>query len=419
MEERDRQPPGKPFSSFLKLLRLGKPAKGIFAAGILFSLIEAASGLVVPLLTKQLVDRYVEALLAAADNQERFAALRAKVETLVAAHPAAQSAELEIVLLQAEYQQAETAILAWQENPADADSLEAARSTLSRVQPLLAAHQETLAAAADQTAEAIDSDVTSLERLLLLSRLAPRDLDLAPLFAELRRLLRNEADYTRERSYTEEYARRLAGDARFSVPRIYPEYCTSRVLAMSYEEGLGVLDPQVQALPLARRNRLAEALVGLFLDEFFGWGMVQTDPNFGNFRFRIGGRTPNHAEDAEVGDPAQGIRSPSPNSDRIVLLDFGAVRRFSPHFVDGYRDIVAGALTRDRPRVVRGATDLKMLRLDLPPAVHDSYARACEIIVEPFNDHARDGTPATCTWQIMSRLSRIVRTTSPFMICTW
>lgn len=56
MEERDRQPPGKPFSSFLKLLRLGKPAKGIFAAGILFSLIEAASGLVVPLLTKQLVD---------------------------------------------------------------------------------------------------------------------------------------------------------------------------------------------------------------------------------------------------------------------------------------------------------------------------------------------------------------------------
>ena len=56
MEERDRQPPGKPFSSFLKLLRLGKPAKGIFAAGILFSLIEAASGFVVPLLTKQLVD---------------------------------------------------------------------------------------------------------------------------------------------------------------------------------------------------------------------------------------------------------------------------------------------------------------------------------------------------------------------------
>src|SRR5690606_3648558 len=56
MEERARQPPGKPVSSLLELLRLGQPANGIFAAGILFSLIEAASGLVVPLLTKQLVD---------------------------------------------------------------------------------------------------------------------------------------------------------------------------------------------------------------------------------------------------------------------------------------------------------------------------------------------------------------------------
>ncbi len=242
-------------------------------------------------------------------------------------------------------------------------------------------------------AEAIDSDVTSLERLLLLSRLAPRDLDLAPLFTELRRLLRNEADYARERRYTEDYARRLAGDPRFVVPRIYPDYCTPRVLAMSYEEGHGVLDDAVQALPAERRNALAWALVELFLGEFFDWGMVQTDPNFGNFRFRIGGRTPDHAEGAGVGDPAQGIRSPSPDSDRIVLLDFGAVRRFPPHFVDGYRDIVGGALTRDRARVVRGATDLRMLRLDLPPAVHDSYARACEIIVEPFNDHARDGTP--------------------------
>lgn len=56
MKERDQQQPGKQFSSFLKLLRLGKPAKGVFAVGILFSLLEAAAGLIVPLMTKQLVD---------------------------------------------------------------------------------------------------------------------------------------------------------------------------------------------------------------------------------------------------------------------------------------------------------------------------------------------------------------------------
>ena len=221
-------------------------------------------------------------------------------------------------------------------------------------------------------ADAIDSDVQSLQRLLMLSRLAPHDLDLQPMFAELKRLLRHEADYARERAFTEEYARRLSGDRRFVVPRIYPEYSGPRVLAMSFEDGLGAQDAAVQQLPLARRNRFAASLIELFLAEFFDWGMVQTDPNFGNYRFRL---------DAD-------------GNDRIVLLDFGATRRFSPRFVDGYRDIVCGALFRDRPRLVRGASDLQMLRLDLPQPVLDGYARACEIIVEPFNRHGSDGTPA-------------------------
>jgi predicted unusual protein kinase regulating ubiquinone biosynthesis (AarF/ABC1/UbiB family) len=242
-------------------------------------------------------------------------------------------------------------------------------------------------------AEAIDSDVQSLGRLLLWARIAPRDFDLHPTLAELTRLLHQEADYAREREFTEEFARRLAGDARFVVPRVYREYCTPHVLAMSYEEGLGVNDPAVQALPLERRNAMAAALIELFLSEFFDWGLVQTDPNFGNYRFRIRGQTTN-----SMNGPAtagrEGISGLTPNSDRIVLLDFGACRRFPAEFVDGYRDIVVGALTRDTPRVVRGSTALDMLRPGLAQEIYDGYARACQVIVEPFNDHARDGTPA-------------------------
>lgn len=221
-------------------------------------------------------------------------------------------------------------------------------------------------------ADAIDSDVRSLGRLLLLTRIAPRDLDLNPLLGELRRLLHQESDNARERAFTEEYARRLGGDGRFVVPRIYGEYSTPRVLAMSYEDGLGVQDDAVQALPLARRNAMAGALIELFLREFFEWGLVQTDPNFGNYRFRLD----EHGRD------------------RIVLLDFGACRRFGADFIRGYRDIVLGALTRDTPRIVRGSTHLRMLRPGLSQDIYDGYALACRTIVEPFNDHARDGTPA-------------------------
>jgi len=219
--------------------------------------------------------------------------------------------------------------------------------------------------------EAIDSDVQSVARLLAFSRLAPRDLDLTPTFAELKRVLRMEADYVRERRFTEEYGRRLAADPRFVVPRIFPDYCGPHVLAMSYEEGLSVLDPAVQRLAPERRNRLARTLIDLFLEEFFEWGTVQTDPNFGNFRFRL--------DDA--------------GNDRIVLLDFGATRRFSDAFVAGYREVVRGALLRDRDRIVRGAADIGILKLDFPESVHEGFARMCEVIVEPFNDHDKDGTP--------------------------
>ena len=220
--------------------------------------------------------------------------------------------------------------------------------------------------------DAIDSDVQSLGQLLLMTRLAPSDLDLAPTLAELKRLLKNEADYVRERLYTEDYARCLARDPRFIVPRVFPEYSGPHVLGLSYEPGASVLSPEVQALPLARRNALAGALIDLFLREFFDWHLVQTDPNYGNFRFRLDG----------------------PGSDRIVLLDFGATRQYSAGFVQGYRDIVAGALAHDRDRIVRGSCALSMLRPDLSDDIYEGYARACEIIVEPFADHARDGTPA-------------------------
>src|SRR3546814_3705311 len=62
--------------------------------------------------------------------------------------------------------------------------------------------------------------------------------------------------------------------------------------------------------------------------------MVQSDPHFGNYRFRPGAR----AQD-----------------DRIVLLDFGATRVFGRGFIENYADIVEGSLCRDREQVTRGA----------------------------------------------------------------
>src|SRR3546814_6107753 len=92
--------------------------------------------------------------------------------------------------------------------------------------------------------------------------------------------------YEAEAKFTRQFGERLKDDARFVVPQVISEYSSPQILTTTYEENCSVRDPKVQGLSLARRNRLGSAFLELFFDEFFRWGMVQSDPHFGNHRDR-------------------------------------------------------------------------------------------------------------------------------------
>lgn len=217
--------------------------------------------------------------------------------------------------------------------------------------------------------DAIDSDVRTLRRLLGMTRLAPKGLDLEPLFNEVREMLHREVDYASEARYTKDYARRLAGDERFVVPHIYDDYCTDMVLAMSFESGVSIRHQSVAALPQTARNDLGYAFIELFLQEFFSWGMVQTDPHFGNYRIRIAdGEAP-----------------------RIVLLDFGATRIFGRGFIDGYRRLLSGALFGPRADIYKGAVQIGLMDEQHPKAVMEGLAELIELIMEPFRQSDEAG----------------------------
>lgn len=220
-------------------------------------------------------------------------------------------------------------------------------------------------------ADAIESDISTLAHIFTLSRVAPRGLDLRPIFGEIREMLRREVDYRHELRYTKKFARLLAHDPCFIVPQVLPDYSTPRVLAMTFEHGLDVHDQRVQDMPQDRRDRLGHAFVGLFLQELFGWRTVQTDPNFGNYRFR----------------------PDSTGQDRVVLLDFGATRSYTRSFVRAYARIVRGAADQDSATIVRGAVELGILRDDFPPSVLKGFAQMCKIIGEPFSDTLQGHIP--------------------------
>lgn len=211
-------------------------------------------------------------------------------------------------------------------------------------------------------AEAIGSDIRTLSRLLIASRLTPKNLDLEPIFSEVREMLVGECDYAQEAAYTETFATRLKDDNRYVVPRVLREYSGARVLTTTYESGVAVNDPAVRLLSQTRRDRLGLGFVELFLTEFFNWGLVQTDPHFGNYR----------------------VRFDEQGQDRIVLLDFGATRHFPRRFIHDYAEIVAGAVQQDHARIRTGAKAIGLIGDDFPASALDAFAAMCERIVEPF-----------------------------------
>jgi len=214
-----------------------------------------------------------------------------------------------------------------------------------------------------QLADAIDSDIRTLTNIVRLARLVPKGIELNAIMEEVREMIYREVDYDRELRMTREFGERLADDDRYVVPDVFPEYSTETVLVTSFEAASHVQSEAVKALPQPRRNRLGGAALELFFLEFFDWGIVQTDPHFGNYKIRVD----------EAGD-----------DDKFVLLDFGATREFAPRFLGAYYDTVAGAFEHDQQKLIDGAIGISLLRRDSPQQVFDDFARVGMLIIEPF-----------------------------------
>jgi predicted unusual protein kinase regulating ubiquinone biosynthesis (AarF/ABC1/UbiB family) len=169
--------------------------------------------------------------------------------------------------------------------------------------------------------ESIDSDVDNVATLLRLSGLLPKDLDIKPLLKDAKRQLHDEADYLREGNYLQQYSTLLADSPDYLIPALHADLTTSSVLAMTFVGGVEV-ESLVQA-PQAERDRIAGLLIQLLLRELFEFRLIQTDPNFANYRF-----------DTETR--------------QLILLDFGATRPYKARMVNGFRQLMTAVLTDDQ-----------------------------------------------------------------------
>lgn len=216
-------------------------------------------------------------------------------------------------------------------------------------------------------ADAIDSDMRALVRLLKLSRLVPITEQFNQWLDEVRDMLGREVDYDLEAHTTRHFRKALEDDPRFVVPKVHDQYSTHSILCLSYEEGVNISDPSVVQLSQERRNFLGRAIMELCCREVFEWNKMQTDPNFGNYLMRIG----------ENGD------------DRIVLLDFGAIRDFDDEVLGPGREMIRASWYHDTPRLIRAMRALGFLAGNVPQRLLDDFAALCFEAIEALQNPDR------------------------------
>lgn len=202
--------------------------------------------------------------------------------------------------------------------------------------------------------QSIDSDIDNVASLLRISGLLPRGLDIEALLQDAKRQLHAEADYLREGDWLTQYGRLLAEEPEYLLPEMHADLTTENVLAMCCMGGVPV--ESLIHSPQAERDRVVCLLITLLFREIFDFQLIQTDPNFANYRYDTATR-------------------------QLILLDFGATRVYPAAIVDAYRRLLAGAMAGDRPAMGAAATDIGYFQGSIQEkhrqAILDIFAQAC------------------------------------------
>jgi predicted unusual protein kinase regulating ubiquinone biosynthesis (AarF/ABC1/UbiB family) len=188
-------------------------------------------------------------------------------------------------------------------------------------------------------ARSIGSDVNNLATLLRMSRILPMELDISGITAEARRQLQQEADYLEEAGHLERFGDLVADEPRFRVPAVHRDLTTRRILAMDYMHGEPLVTLGEPGVSQSRRDRVGGLLYHLLFRELFEFGVMQTDPNFGNYLV-------------------------DPDSGDLDLLDFGSAMEYPSEFTRRYARICKAMLDDDIELVESIATEIGYIHPD-------------------------------------------------------
>lgn len=221
-------------------------------------------------------------------------------------------------------------------------------------------------------ADSIDSDVANVGVLIKMSGLLPKGFSLAPYLDDARQQLRDETDYVREAAQIKQFRHLLKDADRLIVPAVFSDWSTSKILAMEFRTGVAI--ETVADAPQDVKDRVMTDLIFLALRELFDFGAMQTDPNFANYLFE-------------------------PETRKIVLLDFGAVRAINPVIADQYRHLLHAGLEGDEEDLEIAAQQMGLFDAD----TRDAHRKRIVEMLRKVFEVIRDGGPVNFSEQTLAK----------------
>ncbi len=193
-------------------------------------------------------------------------------------------------------------------------------------------------------ARSINSDVDNMAMLMRLINLLPVEIDVSSIVKEAKRQLHQEADYIVEAQYLRDYRKLVEDEPRFVVPGVHEDLTTKRVLAMDYVDGVPLESLAEDGVAQELKDGAGALLQHLMFRELFEFRTMQSDPNFANYLYQ-------------------------PETDRIVLLDFGSTVSFEEKFTRRYAQIARAMIDGDELAVRRLAEQMGYIN----PGNSDEY----------------------------------------------
>jgi predicted unusual protein kinase regulating ubiquinone biosynthesis (AarF/ABC1/UbiB family) len=186
-------------------------------------------------------------------------------------------------------------------------------------------------------------------------------IDLKGVYNEFERTIYEEIDYVREAANAKRFQEMFKDNPMISIPRVYDEYVSRRLLVLEWIDGIKINDYPVLDAAGIDRLEVAKRTVCAYFYQFFVVGFFHADPHPGNIFVK------------------KGLPGDGPI---VTFVDFGMVGSITHQMKRFMKDVVLAYITRDSRSLVHALSQLGFIHAG---ADLTSLERTMSLMIERYH----------------------------------